>query len=180
MSYIVLDYDFKQVILSILNLHWLVQQFINCHIFSSIKEANWLIQKGICAILFDVFYGCSLVKKYIRKGMSNIYFCRKLTFSKPVGKVTSWRENLKRCTSFEEQKGTSYIQWNVYFGIIVFSYLSSIKPCLRFLLLCFAQEIKGFYQSSLEKEVDFRDIMNVVPNILAKNENFKKLTQFCR
>ena len=38
-----------------------------------------------------------------------------------------------------------------------------------FLLICFAQEIKGFYQSSLGNEVDFRDIMNAFPNILAKH-----------
>ena len=44
-----------------------------------------------------------------------------------------------------------------------------------FLLNCFVQEIKGFYQGSLGNEVDFRDIMNVSPNILAKTENFKKL-----
>ena len=85
------------------------------------------------------------------------------------------KENLKNCTTFEEQKGTRYIRGNVYFGIIVFSCLSSTKPCLRFLLICFAREIKGFYQSSLGNEVDFRDIMNVSPNILAKNQNFKKL-----
>ena len=91
----------------------------------------------------------------------------------PLGKTDilkiSWKGNLKKCTSFEEQKGTRYIQGNVYFGIIVFSCLSSTKPCLRFLLICFAREIKGFYQSSLGNEVDFRDIMNVSPNILAKN-----------
>ena len=52
---------------------------------------------------------------------------------------------------------------------------SSTKPCLRFLLICFDREKKGFYQSSLRNEVDFTDIMNVSPNILAKNENFKKL-----
>ena len=34
---------------------------------------------------------------------------------------------------------------------------------------CFALEIKGFYQSSLGDEFDFSDIMNVSPNILAKN-----------
>ena len=82
---------------------------------------------------------------------------------------------MKKCTSFEEQKGTRYIRGNVYFGIIVFSCLSSTKPCLRFLLICFAREIKGFYQSSLGNEVDFTDIINVSPNILAKNQNFKKL-----
>ena len=66
---------------------------------------------------------------------------------------------MKKCTSFEEQKGTRYIRENVYFGIIIFSCLSSTKPCLRFLLNCFAWEIKGFYQSSLGNEVEFRDII---------------------
>ena len=96
----------------------------------------------------------------------------KLTFSKLR---FYWKENLKTCTTFEEQKGTKYIRGNVYFGIIVFSCLSSTKPCLRFLLICFDREIKGFYQSSLGNEFDFTDIMNVSPNILAKNQNFKKL-----
>ena len=82
---------------------------------------------------------------------------------------------MKKCTSFEEQKGTRYIRENVYFGIIIFSCLSSTKPCLRFLLNCFVREIKGFYQSSLGNEVDFRDIMNVSPNILAENQHLKKL-----
>ena len=82
---------------------------------------------------------------------------------------------MKKCTSFEKQKGTRYIQGNVYFGIIVFSCLSSTKPCLRFFLICFARDIKGFYRSSLGNEVDFRDIINLSPNILAKNSNFRKL-----
>ena len=71
-------------------------------------------------------------------------------------------------------KSTRYIRENVYFGIIVFSSLSSTKPFLGFLLNCFVREIKGFYQSSLGNEVGFREIMNVSPNIFAKNENFKK------
>ena len=96
----------------------------------------------------------------------------KLTFS---GLRFCQKKKLKTCTNFEEQKGTKYIWRNVYFGIIVFSCLSSTKPCLRFLLICFDQEIKGFYQSTLGNEVDFTDIMNISPNILAKNQNFKKL-----
>ena len=72
-------------------------------------------------------------------------------------------KNLKKCTSFEKQKGASYIHRNIYFGIIVFSYLSSTNSCLRFLLICFALEIKRFYQSFLGNEVD-----------LAKNWNLKK------
>ena len=81
----------------------------------------------------------------------------------------SQKENLKKYTSFEEQKGTGYIWENVYFGIIVFTCLSSTKPCLRFFSICLALEIKGFYQSSLGNEVDFEGIMNVSPNILPKN-----------
>ena len=76
---------------------------------------------------------------------------------------------MKKCTSFEEEKGTVYIRGNVYFGVIVFSCLSSTKPCLRFLLICVAREIKGFYQSFLGNEIDFRDIMNGFPNNLVKN-----------
>ena len=81
----------------------------------------------------------------------------------------SRKENLKKCTNFEEQKCTRYIWGKVYIGITVFSYLSSAKPCLRFLLNCFLREIKGFYQSSYGNEVDFRDTMNDSPNIFAKN-----------
>ena len=58
---------------------------------------------------------------------------------------------------------------NVYFDIFVFSCLSATKMCLRFLLNCFAQEIKAFYQRSLGNEVDFTNIMNVSPNNLAKS-----------
>ena len=81
----------------------------------------------------------------------------------------SRKENLKKCTSSEKKKGTRYIQENVYFGIIVFNCLSSTKPCLKFLLICFVWEIKGYYHSSLGNEVDLTDIMNVSPNISAEN-----------
>ena len=74
----------------------------------------------------------------------------------------------------------SWRSQNFYFGSFVLSHLSSTKLSLRFLLICFAWEIKGFYQSSLGNEVDIRDIMNVPPNILAKNWYFKKLRQFRR
>ena len=88
---------------------------------------------------------------------------------------------MKKCTSFEEKKVTRYIRENVYFDITIFSCLSSTKPCLRFILICFAREIKGFYQSSLRNKVDFREIMNVSPNILAKKlKSQKTKTRFCR
>ena len=44
-----------------------------------------------------------------------------------------------------------------------------------FFLICFAQELIDFCQTSFENKVDFRNIMNVSPNTLAKNQNFKKL-----
>ena len=65
-------------------------------------------------------------------------------FSKLIEKEYLRKENLKKCTSFEEQKGTRCIRENLYFGIVVFSCLSSTKPCLRFLLNGIAREIKGF------------------------------------
>ena len=43
-------------------------------------------------------------------------------------------------------------------------------PQISFELFC-AREIKGFYQSSLGNDVDFRDIMNV-------SRNFEKLRHF--
>ena len=106
-----------------------------------------------------------------------IFHWEKLTSQNLLEKQISWNGNLKKCPSFEEQKvlRTRYNRGNVYFSIIVFSCLWSTKLCPRFLLICFAQEIKDFYQSSLENQVDFRDIMNISPNLLAKYENFKNL-----
>ena len=43
-----------------------------------------------------------------------------------------------------------------------------------FLIICFDREIEDFYQSSLGNEIDFRDTMNVSPNISAKNRKFQK------
>ena len=126
--------------------------------------------KAISVLLFDVFNWCSgsikEINRLIWKGMSNIYYWEKLTFSKLQ---FSRNENLKKYTNLEEQKGTRYIQGNNYIGTIIFSHLSSTKLRLRFLLNCFVREIQGFYQSSFRNEVDFRNIMNVSLNILAKN-----------
>ena len=82
---------------------------------------------------------------------------------------------MKKCASFEEQNGIKYIWGKVYFGIIVFSCISSTKSRVRFFKICFAREIKGFYHSSLGNEVDFTKIRNASPNILAKIKVIKKL-----
>ena len=107
--------------------------------------------------------------------MSKIYYWEKMTFARLFQFSFFLERKFEECTSFDEQKDTRYIRGNVYFGIIVFSCLSSTKSCFRFLLICFVQEIKDFYQNSLGNEVHFKDIMNVSPNILAGNWNFKKL-----
>ena len=82
---------------------------------------------------------------------------------------------MKKCTSFEQQKGTRYIFGKTF--ILAFLSSAVFRPQNRFsdFLSCFVRETKGFYQSSLGNEVDFRDMINVSPDILNKNKNFKKL-----
>ena len=86
-------------------------------------------------------------------------------FSKLVRKVNLSERKLKKQASFEEQKGI----FGKTFILVLSSAVFRLQNCLRFLLSCFVQEIKGIYLSSLGNEVDFRDILNVSPNILAKN-----------
>ena len=129
----------------------------------------------MCVLLFDTFNGCSSsikeINRLIWKGMSNIYYWEKLTFSKLR---FSWKENLKKCTNFEEQKGTRYVWGSVYIGIIVFSSLSSTKSCLRILLSCFVRETKG--NELLRKWGWFQGRNEpFLPNIFAKNWKFRKL-----
>ena len=45
----------------------LVQYFINHYIFSSIKETNWLINKRMYLLLFDVFKHLLLTKTDVLK-----------------------------------------------------------------------------------------------------------------
>ena len=167
-SYVALDYD--------IGVGYFNYFISTCVFFYLIFLIDALLQlkketgKAMCVLLFDIFSGCSCsikeINRLIWKGMSNIYYWEKLTFSKLL---FSRNQNLKKCTNFEGQKCTRYIRGNVYISIIVFSCLSSTKPCLTFLLNFFARKIKGFYKSSIGNEVDFRNIMNVSLNILAQN-----------
>ena len=122
-----------------------------------------------------MFFYLMFLIDVLSKGMSNIYYWEKLTFS---NLRFSRKENLKKGTRFKEQKGPRYIQGNVYFGIIVFSCLAYTNQCLRILLICFTREKKGFYQSSLANEVDFTDIMNVSQNILVNSFMTEEWTGF--
>ena len=107
----------------------------------SLNSQFTVVLNGI--ICFSVRF-CDNSLLVLKKSFQVFSFASKLTFSKLVRKVNSQKENLKKCTSFEEQKGTRYIRENVYFGVIIFSSLSSTKQCLIFLLNCFVREIKGF------------------------------------
>ena len=167
-SYVALDYDigvgyFNYFISTCVFSIW---YFLIDALLQLKKETS----KAMCVLLFDIFRGCSCsikeINRLIWKGMSNIYYWEKLTFSKLL---FSRNQNLKKYTNFEGQKCTRYIRGNVYIGIIVFSCLSSTKLCLTFLLNFFARKIKGFCKSSIGNEVDFRNIMNVSLNILAQN-----------
>ena len=74
----------------------------------------------------------------------------------------------KKCTSYEEQKGVS-IFWETFIMALLSSAVFCLQSRVRFVLICFNPEIKGFYQSFLGNETDFKDIMNLFTNILAKN-----------
>ena len=100
----------------------------------------------------------------------SIYYWEKLTCSKVVGKVNFLKKFFEEMRKlWNAKRYRVYIGGNVYFVIITFSCLLSTKLCLRYFLNCFVCQIKGFYQRSLLNEVDFKDIMNVSLNILAKN-----------
>ena len=102
-------------------------------------------------LLFDVFKHLLLRKTDILKT------CRK---SKFLGKKI-WRNAL----ALKSKKVQGIFGKTFILALLS----SSTNHCLRFLLNCFVRGITGFYQSYLGNEVDFRDIMKVSPNILAKN-----------
>ena len=94
--------------------------------------------------LFDIFNGCSSSIKETNTLIGKE--CQTFTIEKNWHSLNFdflWKK-MKKCTNFEERKGARYIWGKVYVDIIVFNCLSSTKSCLRFLLNCFALEIKGF------------------------------------
>ena len=113
----------------------------------------------MCVLLFDVFKHLLLRKTDVLKTCWKSKFLRK--------KI--WRNALPFCKS----KKVQGIFWETFISALLSSAVFRLQNCRRFLVNCFAREIKGFYRSSLGNEVDFMDVMNVSPNILAKN--FKKL-----
>ena len=47
-------------------------------------------------------------------------------------------------------------------ALTILSCLLSRKPCLRFILICFAQEIKGLCQSSFGNKIDFTNMCSLM------------------
>ena len=136
--------------------------WVGYFIYFKLTRVFWYLM-----FLMDSSASIKEIKRLIRKRMSNIYYWEELTFSKLS---FSRKENLKKVTNFENQKGTRYIRQNVYIDIIVFSCYSSTKLFFRFLLNCFVREInKKLPENFQQKGWVFTDIMNVSLNILAKN-----------
>ena len=77
-----------------------------------------------------------------------------------------WKESLKKCTTYEEQKGEEGI-----FGQMFILALSSLAV---FCLQNCASDFNLFWSGD-QRLFHFTDIMNISSNILAKNQNFKKL-----
>ena len=121
----------------------------------SIRETSWLLNEGMCVLLFDVFKHLLLRKTDVLKT------CRK---SKFLGKKI-WRNAL----ALKSKKVQGIFGETFILALFSSSVFRLQKPSLRFLLSCSVREIKDFYQSSLGNELDFRDIMNASPKILPKN-----------
>ena len=103
--------------------------------------------------------------------MTNIYYWEKLNVLRTFVRKTSFPEK-KICTRNAQamkSKKVSGIFWETFIMALLSSAVFCLQSRVRFVLICFNPEIKGFYQSFLGNETDFRDIMNLFTNILAKN-----------
>ena len=104
----------------------------------------------------------------------NIYYWEKLTFSKPVGKVHFSERNLKKCTSFEEQKSTRYIWKNLYLPL---SFVYKTVTQISFKLFCSGD--KKILSEFLRKWGWFQGYNECFPKYLG--EKFQKTeTRCCR
>ena len=101
---------------------------------------------SICIFIFCKLFVCKKTKKRKTETQEKKRRIIAKCISAKLKTHFSLKENLKKCSSFEELEGTRYIRGNVCFDIKVFSSLYSTKPCLGFLLICFVREIKYFYQ----------------------------------
>ena len=91
------------------------------------------------------------------------------------------KENLKKCSGFEEQKGTSNIRENVYFGIMIFSCHSSKKAVSQISFKLFGSGGKRRWSEFLKKWGWFQGLNERFPKYLGKKLRFQETeTGFCR
>ena len=102
--------------------------------------------------------------------MSNIYYWEKPDVLKTFQKRKFLEKEIWRNVLALNSKKVQGILAETFILALLSSAAFLLKTRVSdFFKISFAQEIKGFYQSSLGNDVDFRDIMNVFPNISAKN-----------
>ena len=108
--------------------------------------------------------------------MSNIYYWEKPDVLKTFQKRKFLEKEIWRNVLALKSKKVQGILAETFILALLSSAAFLLKTRVSdFFKISFAQEIKGFYQSSLGNDVDFRDIMNVSQNILVKNQNLQKL-----
>ena len=121
---------------------------------TNIAGQNWQIYYYMCSFIWCFYWmffsSIKEINRLISKGMSNICYWEKLWFSKLLFFLERKFEEMHWLW-----RGARYIQGNIYFGIIAFICLLPTKLCPRLLLICFAWGIKGFYQNSLGNVIAF-------------------------
>ena len=128
---------------------------------------------GNTVSLSFIFKNLILIIRKVNFHLSNTIIYISFIYSKTR---FSCKEDSKKCTCFEELKGTRYIQGNVYFEIIVFSSLSPTDLRLEFVFICFTRALKAFYQISRGNGLDFMHF----PKNLGLRLNFQKTESwFC-
>ena len=104
----------------------------------------------------------------------NFYYWEKLTFSKLAKNVNfSERKFEEMRYLWRAKRYKVYSGSNIWHYYLQLSFVYKTVSSISFKLFCLGD--KRFLSEFLIK-VDFRDIMNVSPNILAENLNLQKLT----
>ena len=81
---------------------------------------------------------------------------------------TCWKskfpgKKMKKCASFKEQKIVYKVNsWKCLFWYYCQQLPFVYKAILIFLVICFHQETRGFYQSSVRNDVNFRDMFSKI------------------
>ena len=116
----------------------------------SIKETNWLINKGICVLLFDPFKHLLL---------------RKIVVLKTCWKSNFFRKKIWRTALALKSKKVQGVLRKTFILALLSSAVFRLKNHLKFLQNCFVREIKGFCQF-LQKSAWFCEHNECFPKYL--------------